>query len=311
MNTRTFGRRLLLSAALFTLTPSSSLANEPREITFRDQGLERTVVIHVPSSYSSDIAVPLVLSLANSSTAAALEMGARISLHASTDIQAFFDSIREQWDAKSEAEGFLLVGVAGAGGMWNEGSGRGSSAEQGIDDVAFVLKVLERVRSEYSIDAAKIYAAGMSMSGGMVFRLGMEAGEHFTALASHSSAYWLGIKPIESPPHMLYIIGDSDLNNPLEGGGINTPKRPVQETVDSWAASIGAPPSPTSVSVESTITVAKYGPGRGGAEFEYWLVPGLGHTWLGSDRLPESQGTSGLKSTDIMWKFFSTHSRTK
>ena len=290
LTTKTFGRGLLLSAALLTLAPSSSLANELREITFRDQGLERTVVIHVPSSYSRETAVPLVLSLANSSTATALEGGA--------------------WDVKSEAEGFLLVGVAGAGG-WNEGSGRGSSAEQGIDDVAFVLKVLERVRSEYSIDSAKIYASGMSMSGGMVFRLGMEAGEHFTALASHSSAYWLGIEPIESPPHMLYIIGDSDLNNPLEGGGIRKPKRPVQETIDSWAASIGAPPSPTTVSVESTITVAKYGPGRGDAEFEYWLVAGLGHTWLGSDHMPESQGTSGLRATDIIWKFFSTHSRTK
>lgn len=292
MTSKTLGWRLLLSGALLALAASSSLAYELREITFRDQGLERTFVVHVPSSYNGDTAVPLVLSLANSSTETALEAGA--------------------WDAKSETEGFLAVGLAGAGG-WNEGSGRGSSAEQGIDDVAFVLKVLERVRSEYSIDSARIYASGMSMSGGMVFRLGMEAGEHFTALASHSSAYWLGIRPIESPPHMLYIIGDSDLNNPLplEGGGIRTPKRPVHETIDFWAASIGAPPSPSSVSVENTITVSKYGPGRGGAEFEYWLVQGLGHTWLGSEFKPELQGTSGLKSTDIIWEFFNKHSRAR
>ena len=270
--------------AFLTTGSITALAGNVEEQTLMNQGIERQIAIHVPTSYSGDSPVALVLSLANRDTAVALNLG--------------------DWVQKSEDEGFLLVGVAGAAG-WNEGSGRGP-AEKGIDDVAFVLSVIEKIKSEYTIDPNLVFATGFSMSGGMTFRLGMEAGEKFRALASHSSAYWLGIKPIEAPPHMLFIIGDSDGNNPMEGGGRGTPKKPVQVTVDSWLQTIGAAIEPVQIDQADHITISKFEPGRNGAIFEYWLVEGLDHDWLGSDRYPELQGSSSMNATDIIWDFFST-----
>ena len=71
---------------------------------------------------------------------------------------------------------------------WNAGSCCGSPARTPIDDIGFVLAVLDAVAAEYNLDPDRVYATGFGNGGMMAYRLGCEAADRFAAIAPVVSA---------------------------------------------------------------------------------------------------------------------------
>jgi polyhydroxybutyrate depolymerase len=96
------------------------------------------------------------------------------------------------FEALADREGFLLVYAE----AWREGSALGHEWNdcrkhtrqpahlENVDDVGFVLEVVERTAREYPVDRAHVYAAGVSDGGQMAFRLAAEHPERFAAIAA-------------------------------------------------------------------------------------------------------------------------------
>lgn len=94
--------------------------------------------------------------------------------------------------------------------LWN-----GSYQGKPIDDVSFILKIVEEIKARYSIDPTRIYACGQSSGGMMTSKLALSAPDVFAAVSPWSA--------IVDPDHELvlperidpavpymFLFGDSD-----------------------------------------------------------------------------------------------------
>ena len=97
------------------------------------------------------------------------------------------------WRALADEHGFVLVLPEGRSDPespdahhWNDcradvGSAAVRSAE---DDVGFLVGLIDAVSDIASIDPARVYATGASNGGMMAYRLAIEAGDRFAAIAA-------------------------------------------------------------------------------------------------------------------------------
>ncbi len=72
---------------------------------------------------------------------------------------------------------------------WNGGTCCGQAASAGLDDVALVRAIFAaEVVKHVNVDLGRVYATGLSNGGYLSYRLGCEASDLFTAVASGSGA---------------------------------------------------------------------------------------------------------------------------
>lgn len=76
--------------------------------------------------------------------------------------------------------------------LWN-----GEYEGENIDDVAFILKMIEDVKSRYKIDSQRIYACGQSSGGMMTSELALKAPDIFAAVSPWSA--------IKDPDHVIAL----------------------------------------------------------------------------------------------------------
>ncbi len=139
-------------------------------------GYLRHWLTYIPSTYDASQSYPLI-----------------IGLHGGSNVgDAFAGDSR--WHEAAEKYGLIVVyptafpcelemhpGVSWISTpVWSQGIPAPSNAP---DDVAFIKKLIQFTKENYSIDASRVYATGHSSGGGMTWRLGMEAPEQFTAIA--------------------------------------------------------------------------------------------------------------------------------
>ncbi len=94
--------------------------------------------------------------------------------------------------------------------LWN-----GAYLDKPIDDVSFVLRMIEDVKSRHTIDSSRIYACGQSSGGMMTSELAIRAPQVFAAVAP-----WSAIKnpDLDCPPPekidpvvpYLFLFGEND-----------------------------------------------------------------------------------------------------
>ena len=94
--------------------------------------------------------------------------------------------------------------------LWN-----GSYMEKRLDDVPFVLKMIEDVKQRHNIDSSRIYACGQSSGGMMASALALRAPEVFAAVAPWSAIIDPDhelVLPEKIDPMIpyLFLFGDSD-----------------------------------------------------------------------------------------------------
>jgi len=126
--------------------------------------------------------------------------------------------------AKARAEGFIVVYPEGSGRFphrlltWNAGHCCGYALEQGVDDVAFIAALLDRLQARLPIDRRRIYVTGLSNGGMMAHRLARDLPGRFAATAPVIAGLFGDEAPASQPTSALMINGALDRSVPAAGG---------------------------------------------------------------------------------------------
>ncbi len=151
-------------AFLFIYLPSQTV----KFLTF--DGIQRKYLEYVPSSTQPNEFFALVL-----------------CLHGLGDNIDHFKNIGMHWVGDT-ARFITLYPEAlpsNMGTAWNSGASyMGFVLNNNINDVGFLLKLIDTTISQYNIDTNRIYVCGFSMGGFMANRMACEAGHRLTAIAS-------------------------------------------------------------------------------------------------------------------------------
>jgi polyhydroxybutyrate depolymerase len=157
---------------------------------------------------------PLVIALPGSAqTAEQLRLATNFGFEALADRNGFLLVYAEAW-----SEGSQL------GPEWNDC--RGSTDQpahlENVDDVGFLLQVLEDTAREWNIDRSRIYAAGVSDGGQMAYRIATEHPDRFAAIAAvvaqqPAEGNDSCIRP-RGPVSILVMNGTDDPIIPFDGG---------------------------------------------------------------------------------------------
>jgi polyhydroxybutyrate depolymerase len=232
------------------------------------------------------------------------------------------DSVRRQTriSAKGEAEGFIAVYPQGSGGIagklktWNAGTCCGHAMQQRIDEIAFVVALLDDLQATVAIDRARVYATGISNGGMMAYEVACSLADRIAAIAVVAGEMTAldRCRPSRPVP-VLVIHGSADRNLPIEGGvGAKAlaahDVRSLASAVDFWRRHDGCGENAQS-EVDGAVRRTRYPSCSGGSEVELVTIEGGGHSWPGGDRLARflDPPSPSLDATADIWRFFARH----
>lgn len=270
-------------------------ANRPDGIIVSG-GLQREYRLHVPHTYDRSKPAPLVISM----------HGAGLWGAAQEEMS--------QWDEVADREGVIVAypSASPEGGLrtWRVEHDAGLRR-----DVRFIADMIDTLSARYNIDAARIYADGLSNGGGMAFVLSCTLSDRIAAVGLVASAQTLewGWCTDRRPVPMIAFHGTDDPVVPYRGGAMwisRTVFPSIPQWVSSWARRNGCSPSPAESAVAVDVVRRAYGSCANDADVELYTVLGGGHAWPGGGALPESwlgRTTHGIDATATMWAFFRAH----
>lgn len=267
-------------------------------------GLQRTYRIYQPAGYGGGRPTPVVFVLhGGGGTAERVQRGTR-------------------FDRRADADGFLAVypngtGPEGGPQNWNDGRPGLHPARHGVDDVRFVVDLLDALTASHGVDRSRVYVAGISNGGMMAYRLGCELSDRTAAIAAVATTMtFAGCAPARPLP-VVHIHGSADRFVPFAGGtGITrTPDfvlRSVPETLAFWRRANGCTAEPVVTVDEShgdRVTKTVYGGCAGGTEVVLYLIEGGSHSWPGSLAAagPGGPPSAALDATAVICDFFRSY----
>jgi polyhydroxybutyrate depolymerase len=183
---------------------------------------------------------------------------------------------------------------------WNAGSCCHDAARDDVDDVGFVTALVDDVlATQPDADATRVYLAGYSNGGKLVFRLACEQPQLFAAVASYGAVNAL---PCPDPPPMsvleLASTGDQELTidqgTPTVVNGYTEPT--VRQEVDDYVVADQCNPT-TAVADQGRLTATTWSHCDGGRIVELALYEGGSHDWPTGDATTPS-------GAQTMWSFF-------
>ncbi len=261
-------------------------------------GTKRTYLLHVPASYRPGKPVPLV-----------------ISIHGFAEWPAHLMDI-SHWNKLSDEFGFLVVYPSGSGLPLHWFSfNRPDEASKSQQDVQFVSDLIDKLEREYSIDADRVYANGLSNGAGMSFLLAARLSERIAAIGGVSGAYllpWDEYKPKRAVPAVI-IHGTADPIVSFHGGYAKRAKigfPDIPKWVETFAAHNGCKSVPEQLPSTGSVSALRYTGGPDNADVEFYTVEGGGHAWPGGKEMPRrivGHTTQDMDATRAMWEFFMRH----
>jgi polyhydroxybutyrate depolymerase len=207
--------------------PSPALKVGDTTETVQVGSINRSYVVHVPSTYSGAKRVPLI-----------------VDFHALIGSGAG-ERASSPYPTQTDPEGVVMAFPTGLSGplgtAWNVGP---CCVASDTDDVAFAKALVAQVQTTACIDPKRVYAVGVSMGGGMAYYLACRAADVFAAVAP--AAFDLLQEELAdcNPPRAITVIsfrGTADKVVPYAGGSSSTvPGMPVtflgaQGTFKKWA----------------------------------------------------------------------------
>jgi len=290
LGTLAFGRE--------SLTP----ADHVRTLTI--DGRERSYLIHLPSNLDPNKPAPVVLLLHGAG--------------ASGSLMVPFTGMKK----KADEAGFIAVypNSSGIGPFlaFNAGDFVGKLAGS-ADDVKFVDRLFDDLRTVVNVDPKRIFAAGMSNGGSMCYRLAAELSDRIAAIAAVAGTMAIAEASPHRPVSVLHFHGSEDRVVPFNGhrrrAGRLLKYRSVKETIRIWCEINGCPSTPQVTEfpwtdgARTVVHQMVYGPGKEGSEVVLIVVEGGGHTWPGQ-RPPIpfiGRSTLDVSANDLMWEFFQRH----
>jgi len=156
------------------------------------------------------------------------------------------------------------------------------------DDVAFVDQLLDVLEAAYSIDPARVFAAGHSNGGILSYRLACELSERIVAVGLQAGTLEIDACAPPTAVSLLHIHGVADTNLPIDGGrgttsianvDFNSPRVAVQTFADAIGCS--AEPAVTTTATNADLTVSTWTGCDDRAEVQFVAVDGAAHPWMG------------------------------
>lgn len=278
--------RIALSALLLLLAMAgcgqpparTSLPAGHSARTLTVDGLSRTYRLYVPARLAQHAALVLVLHGASGTgLAAERTLG---------------------WDGVADTAGAVIAYPDGTDRTWNVGGGCcGTAGAAGVDDVAFITRLVHDLLRDTRIDAHRVYATGGSNGGMLTYALVCQTAI-FAAIAP-VAANQLGECPHPHPTSIMHVHGSADPIVRFDGTPVTpTPEfpihgPPVAELMARWR-SIDRCAAPTERSAGGLqMTLASCADGR---EVNLFVIDGGTHAW------PPT-------FTPMIWNFFARHHR--
>ncbi len=162
--------------------------------------------------------------------------------------------------------------------------------QAGVDDVRYIVAVLDDLKTRTAYDARRVYASGWSHGGGMSHRLACELSHRITAIGPVEGTIKIPqCNPTRAVPVIVWgSLGDT--TSPFAGGSGDTS---VPYTVSVHLSVLNLPPfqSPTSSFVVNSTVVSGatdsvrqwLGGKDGSAVMLHTLSSNLIHSWLNDD----------------------------
>lgn len=237
---------------------------------------DRPFRLHVPESYDPAGTSPLVV-LLHGYTSSAEEQESYFRLTGEADRRGFLYAMPD--------------GTRDPGGdrFWNATEACCDFSRTGVDDAAYLRRLIDTVTSTYPVDPARVYLVGHSNGGFMAHRMACDHAAVVTAivsLAGMAPADAAGCRP-ERPVSVLQIHGTDDDVIPF-GGGSNAgnPFPSVDATLEMWRRQNGCEEQAETalpLDLERELagpetTVTAYAAGcRDNSRVELWSIEGGGH----------------------------------
>lgn len=300
---------LLMVILVLFIAPVS--AGELKEGTLEHGGHVRTYEYFIPSGYDGTQAVPLVLSFHGLGSDGKAQIGlSRFNLVAEDNgfIAVFPDS------TALEGEHPNLPPLPNANRQWNIGVDMSLQYAAGVDDVGFVVALIDKLAEIYNIDLSRVYATGMSNGAMFAYRLALEIPDRIAGIAAVTSPMTVNFAAMEAtrPVSVIIMVGDEDPIVPFEGGGIFMS---TADTVAYWVAANGITTAPeitylpqTAANDPTRIRREYYSGGLNNTAVILYVVEGGGHTWPGGPQYfpPEFIGlvSRHLNGSAAIWEHF-------
>lgn len=290
---------LVVGVMLIGVAPASAAPNLPTGASdhqLRFDGLDRTYRLYVPESVKARPAVVLVLHGGFGVGEGAIQQG--------------------RWDTAADEHGFVVVAPDGRNRSWNAGDCCGPAKANDVDDVGFLLAVIDEVLRTVQGDDGRVYATGISNGGMMSYRLACEAANTFAAIAPVAADLVVDDCTPSRPISLLHIHGLADHNVPFDGGiptktfQPNPPTyKPVRDGVDVVARADHC--KRTTKKTSGALTTERWKRCRKGTDVQLITIEGGGHSWPGGERMSQllDPPSDALDATARIVRFFDTHHR--
>jgi polyhydroxybutyrate depolymerase len=251
----------------------------------------RVFRVHVPASYDPTHATPVVLNFHGLGSDA---------------------SQQEQLSgmiAKADREGFVAVHPEGLGAKqsWNAGECCGFASETKVDDIGFVIEMLDALESRLCVDSHRVFVTGMSNGAFFAQRVGCELASRVAAIAPVAGVL---AEPTCEPSRAIPVIefhGTLDPYVPYDGDA-EIGLASVPATFAAWAERDGCSEALTQSYDDHDSFCWTHESCAAASAVTLCTVQGGGHTWPGGEPLPDlGYTTPYLSATDAMWMFFQAH----
>ena len=291
---------ILLLCGLFWLTASAVTLAAPVSETLKSGGDLRNYWLVRPEGLEKTKPAPLLMVLHGSAGSGEDMM---------TVTQRGFERLADK-------EKFVVVYPDALERRWNDQGGT-------VDDVGFLLAIVDKLVADGLVDKNRIYVAGISNGGMMAQRLACEQADRIAGIATVAGGLpeplQATCKPARALP-VLVIHGTEDPIVPWAGGAVAGFEDfgkvlSARETATFWAANnrcgdggvIAAEPD-RDPKDGTRVKMEVFASCPAGAAVKLAAVEGGGHTWPGGYQyLPErfiGRTSQDVDANSLIWNFF-------
>jgi polyhydroxybutyrate depolymerase len=223
-------------------------------------------------------------------------------------------------------------------GLTEEGTGRWDWTDNS-PDMQWIGKLITHVENKLCIDERRVYFNGLSMGAFTTSAVACDFADRVAAVgpvAGIEAVDWCkASRPVPvitfhgtDDPYVAFNGSASPVPAPMggapalpgvgaDGTVLGTTEKlvmpngaPITDEVVKWAKRNGCGTTPKQTAVASDVTLNFY-PCPAGAEVEFYVVKGGGHTWPGNGGvLPEKmvgKTTNSINANELEWAFFQAH----
>lgn len=217
-------------------------------------------------------------------------------------------------NAVAEREGFITVAPDGVDGNWNDGRDVDNTpANDSIDDVGFLVAMVDNISSRNHVDQHRVFAMGTSNGAMMANRLACEHPDRFAAVglvAGMGPEQFGTTCTSHEPVSVISVHGTADPLVPYNGAVGRFSQVGTVVAVDAlaeyWASRDTCESTPTTTDVSPTVLSRVWT--CPAASLAFYRVEGGGHTLPGGPRYLSKRiigdTDASIDATDLIWQFF-------